>query len=495
MRQYGMLILKYCRYALALISGATVLSGYLLGSFNILLCGVMALFLSNLCYCFENIRLRSLLLFFHMTIFVFLLTRPLISMLRGDMWWYFDRECVLFALQALFLTLLFLRLGAGIGECIFKKKHKEPAVPRPKGQYQINFQTSLQVVSLAFFALTMMFYLLLELEKLQFMQGRAYEELYIAFKSRYPSFFGTFSGMMKYALCLFLATLPSKRLAFVPLAVYFLSAAPSLLTGVRNPIVLNAIFVIVYYILRDAMEGGRKWLGKIEKACLILVAPVALVFLSAYNYIRDGQQVSMSAWESVVDLFYKQGVSFDVLCIGYGALPDLPDVVPKNYTFGPFVEYFAHGSVAQRFFGALDLGTQNSVTRAVYGSSFAHSMSYVAKDDYLEGHGWGSSYLLETFADWGYLGIIIASILFGMILILMMLALRKGILLRAITLVGLTSLYFVPRAETTGWISFVLTMQFWIAVGFCYVLAGLLARSTTCEGNRLSRQCSHRKVC
>lgn len=488
-----MAILKYGRYALGMIAVGLYAAGYLIGDFNVMLCGVMALFGSNLCYSFSKMRERVLFLFFHITIFVFLLSRPFISMLRGDVWWYFEVSAVLFALNALFLTLVFLQLGAVLGERILRKKLSEVSRAAPINQYEINFRPALQVVSFVFFALTMFFYLILELEKLQFMQGREYAELYSSFKSQFPSFFGTLSSMMKYALCIFLATMPSKRLAFVPLALYFISAVPSLLTGVRNPIVLNAIFILVYYILRDALENSSRWLGKIERACLILIAPVALIFLSAYNYIRDGEKVAMSAWESVVDLFYKQGVSFDVLCIGYQALPDLPDVIPKNYTFGPFIDYFLHGSIAQKFFGAIDLGTQNSVLRAVYGSSFAHSMSYVAKEDYLQGHGWGSSYLLETYADWGYWGVIIASLLFGLVMMLMMLAVRKGIMVRTITLLGLTSLYFVPRAETTGWILFIVTVQFWLAVIFCYVVAGLFARSYSCEGNRSLQR--YRKVC
>lgn len=475
-------IIQYFRYAFLILAVGLFAGGYLLNNFNVMLCGVMALFLGNVFYCFTEIRSHILLFVFHITIFVFLLDRPFISMLRGEVWWY---PSVAFSLNVLFLSLIFLQLGAAAGNRILKKKLQAVAqVKSVNSPYQMNFRIALQVVSLAFFALTMLFYLMVELEKLQFMQGREYEELYSLFESQLPSFVHTLAAMMKYSLCIFLATLPSKRMAFVPLAFFLISAVPSLLTGVRNPIVLNALFILVYYILRDVLENGSRWLGKAEKACLILVAPVALVFLSAYNYIRAGEKTSMGVFDSVVDLFYKQGVSFDVLGIGYESLPNLPDVVPKNYTFGPFTDYFFHNTLAQRLFGAMDLGSGNSVDRAVYGSSFSHSMSYVARDDYLQGHGWGSSYLLETYADWGYLGVIIASFLFGLVMLLMMLAIRKGIMARTITLVGLTSLYFVPRAETTGWLLFLVTIQFWLTVVFCYVVAGLFARSYSCEGNR-----------
>ena len=268
-------------------------------------------------------------------------------------------------------------------------------------------------------------------------------------------------------------------------AFFLISAVPSLLTGVRNPIVLNALFILVYYILRDVLENGSRWLGKAEKACLILVAPVALVFLSAYNYIRAGEKTSMGVFDSVVDLFYKQGVSFDVLGIGCRSLPNLPDVVPKNYTFGPFTDYFFHNTLAQRLFGAMDLGSGNSVDRAVYGSSFSHSMSYVARDDYLQGHGWGSSYLLETYADWGYLGVIIASFLFGLVMLLMMLAIRKGIMARTITF-GRADEPLFCSAGGNRRVAAVFGHHSVLVDGglYAYVVAGLFARSYSCEGNR-----------
>lgn len=471
-------VIQYIRYILFILAVTLFLCGYLSGRFNVILCGVLSLFLSNVFFGFADGKNRVIFLFFHLTIFTFLLSRPTISMLRGDCWWYFDFSAVCFALNALFLTLLFLRFGVMVGDEILKKHRSSQKVSSSlkKPLYEYDFRRSMQVVSFVFFIITMGVYLLLQLEKLQFMQGREYAEIYLSFQSAYPAPVQTLGSMMKYALCIFLATLPSKRMAFLPLALYFLSAVPSLLIGMRNPIVLNAIFIFIYYFFRDVLGDEERWLGTGEKLFLIIAVPLALCFLGAYNYMRDGVASSLGVVGTLIDFFYKQGVSFDVLCIGYSAIPDLPDVIPKVYTLGSFTDYFYYGSVGQFLFHTTPLGGQNSELVAVYGHSFAHSMSYVAHPEYLSGHGWGSSYLLESFADWGYLGVVFVSFLFGLSFQLSMLALRKNILWRTIVFVSLLNLFFVPRAETMGWLLFIVTVQFWLSIIFCYFLSGLCSR-------------------
>ncbi|MEG0664371.1 MAG: O-antigen polysaccharide polymerase Wzy family protein, partial [Clostridia bacterium] len=441
--------------------------------FNIALIGVLLIWINNIIFSFEKLKERIVFCFFNVTIFVFLLSRPTISMFRNNQWWYFNNESVVFSLIGLYISILFLFLGAILAEELLKKKYKNVFKTKP---FQINenksFIKSLQIISFAAFCITAVCFFMGEVEKLIFMNGREYEEFYIEFTSKLPYVISTIGSMMKYCICIFLATLPSKKISFFVLCVYVISALPSLIIGMRNPIVLNTIFAVLYYIIRDLLENSKRWFGKIEKIVVTISVPAAMLFLSAYNYIRAGtQSKSGSIWDSIVDLFYKQGVSYDVLNIGYNSIPNLPNKVPKNYTFGTIIDYFTHNNLAQALFGAKDLGTGNSVVMAEYSNSFAHSMSYVAKDDYLQGHGWGTSYILETYADFGYLGIILFSLIFGALLIYLVYLCRKGCLSRTIVFMIFTTIFFTPRAEAVSSITFLFTMQFWVCVGACFLLA------------------------
>ena len=98
------------------------------------------------------------------------------------------------------------------------------------------------------------------------------------------------------------------------------------------------------------------------------------------------------------------------------------------------------------------------------------------KEEYLEGHGRGSSYLIETWMDFGYIGVFIFSIIIGMILIYMVYGFGKRVLLSTIILVGLQNIFFIPRAEATGWLTFLIYLQFWVCIGGCYLGAYILKR-------------------
>ncbi|WP_416239283.1 O-antigen polysaccharide polymerase Wzy, partial [[Clostridium] innocuum] len=71
----------------------------------------------------------------------------------------------------------------------------------------------------------------------------------VSFKSQYPYIIYVISTFTKFSLYFYLATLPSKKHTFVPLVLYILSAVPSLIVGERNPIVLNTIFALIYYVV------------------------------------------------------------------------------------------------------------------------------------------------------------------------------------------------------------------------------------------------------
>lgn len=477
-------LFNYLNYAFFLCSFAVFAVGYFVCSYNVILAGVFVLFLSNVIYGILKWKTHIVFLFLQFTIFTFLMVRPIIDAFRGYEWWKFGYEATTFALNSLMITLIFLRLGASLYSCLRKPKPFVNQIPDKLNK--AGFQYSLQFVSLVFFFFTFAVNMMIEAEKLIFMNGRSYEEYYIEFQSSFPSYIFTLASMMRYALCIFLATMPSKRKAFLPLAMYVISAVPSLIIGLRNPIVLNLIFAVLYYLLRDIYERNNRWFGKFERWAVVLMAPMALMFLSAYNYIRAGSSSSLGFFDAIVDLFHKQGVSFKVLCIGYNAIPDLPDVVDKNYTFGEIIDYFTHGTVAQLLFGATGLGTQNSELLAVYGNSFAHSMSYVAHPNYLQGEGWGSSYILETYADFGYLGIIVFSLILGAVMVWFVSVFKHRTFGRILVLIGLLELFFIPRSSATGWLGFIFTFQLWMCIGFCFFCAKIISEHDYKNTNQYS---------
>ncbi len=469
---------KCLRYSCMMLSGLSLFIGIMAESdYALYLCGLFLL-INNIIYCSEKIGERIVFLIFQLTFFVFLMGRPLIDMCNGEQFYKGERSDLVFALAGMALSLFSMFLGGMFADALQNRGPRPEKEKTEKTEYQIKFKENLMLVAEIVFYVTMAVYMMLQFEKLIGMHGKSYESYYTQFKSAFPFYVETFSSFMKPALCMFLATMPKKNKAFPALALFFLSEIPTLLIGMRNPIVLNALFIFLYYFIRDVLGDTKKWIGVVERTVLIIGTPGALLFLGAYNYIRAHSAVKTSSvFGILVDLIYKQGVSFWVLCIGHEAIPKLPSDTWHNYTFGGIIDYLGHGTIAQKLFGAADLGSGNSVIMATKSNSFAHAMSYVTRGkDYLNGQGWGSSYLLELCADYGYIGIIIANLILGFVLIYGIWLVRTNTLSFTIYLMSLTSIFFIPRAAVISWLEFIYTIRFWIPVVICYVGAGLCTR-------------------
>lgn len=466
---------KFIRYILFLSSFFFFPVGWIFENFNTMLLGVVLMYIQGVLYCIENIRKRIYVFVFYITIYVFLLSRPTIAWMNHEVWWKIKSvEGMKFALLSLLLTIVFLQAGA-----LFVELYESVEKKEKKRRDKKTFNRNLQIISGIIFYISILFYFVIELEKLFYMRDKAYVEYYVSFQSVLPGIIHLIASFMVYSLCVFLATLPKKKNALIPLGLYFLSAVPSLMIGIRNPIMLRALFIFLYFLMRDFIENEDKWIGRLEKIALIIMVPITLVFMSVYSSWRSGETVGkIGVGKLFVDFFYKQGVTFNVLSIGYDSIPYLPDRQFRNYTFGGFLDSILHGRVAQRFFGAEALDGGNNINNALLSNRYAHNMSYVAKGKkYLEGEGWGSSYLLETYTDYGYVGIIIFSFILGAALIWGISIWKKNTLVLTIWLLTLTQIFFMPRSGATECIEFLIAPSFWGLVVLCYVGAGLCCKS------------------
>lgn len=464
--------IKYLEVELLLFGLTVSILGYYSTRFNIAITGICLIFLANIVYSIKNLKKYFIFFFMQITIFTFLIARPFIGMLKGISWWNNAnqaKENVWFALILILLTEVALYLGANITEILLRQKLLV------KKRNESAFKYYLQVVSFGVFLVTMLFYLIEQFEPILMIGSGNYLAYYTEFQSNLPSIFHTIASFMKYSLCLFLATMPTKRKAYIALALYVLSTLPSLLIGVRNPFVLSLFFSLTYFLLRDYLKDSKKWIGKVEKILIAICTPVFIAFLTLYSYIRVGNGAKVQNPLSVIaDFFYGQGVTFDVLSIGYGYIPGARIIQPCNYTFGGFIDYIYRGTIGQKLFHTEPLTSYNSIFNAENSNSFSHVLSYLSfKGEYLKGHGRGSSYLLEVYVDFDYIGVIVFSLILGALLIYIVNIFGKNTLMDTIILVSLTTIFFIPRAEATGWLTFIVTIQFWVCMVGCYLCAFL----------------------
>lgn len=437
--------------------------------YNTALFFLMFVFGINIAICLLNLKKRIIFLFFNFTIFLFLISRILVPALKGWQWWiFYSLKANVFAVIAISLSLSFLSLGMLVMEKVLEKRHYKEEI----NSKWIDRKCLMQVLRLVL-AVCMLCFFIVEAEKLIFMYGKPYEEYYVSYQTSVPFLVYFPAGCMNYFLCAFLALLPSKKESFIWLSLYVISAVPMLIIGARNPIILRCIFAFLYYFLRDALgrSGDVKWIGKVERRLVICAIPLIIVFLGAYNYIRSNDEVKMSLPELVVDFCYKQGTTYDTVLQGYIYEDDLPKKDEKIYTLGALQEEVLYNTLGRIVFNTDDIGSGNSEKRAIEGKVFSHAISYVVmKDKYLAGEGRGSSYIIENYVDWGYLGIAIFSMFLGGVCSWIACSFGKRWFTTVIGLMMLTNLFFTPRAEATAFLCFLVSYKFWMCMGGICVL-------------------------
>ena len=438
-----------------------------------LLITLVMLLISSVLYCFNNIKYYVIHLIFYITIFLFLVSRPTIDYFKYGLINTYQEDAYRFSFIAVIVSIIGLTIG---GLLVSKKENnKKEGYETQKSRLFIH---SIRKVSLTVFLISYPFYLIRLIERLMYRINVSYYEYYAEFKSELPYFTYTLSTFVVYAMCIYLATKPSKRNSTIVLGLFVTANVINLLIGTRNPFVLSLIFSFIYYFMRNQTEKGV-WIGVKEKVVLYIGTPIMMLVMGFLNYARDGEGIgNMSLSELLIDFIYKQGTSFGVLARGYLYGSNLPIREFRNYTFSPIIEYITRGNLGILFGGTPFVSANNSIELALESDRYAHNISYIVLgQDYLAGHGIGGSYIMEIYTDYGMIGIFLLSIIMGICFIFMMkTSYKPGILLFSITLLILNNLFFMPRGSFTESFFNLVTLQYWGIVIVIFFVAGLINR-------------------
>jgi len=456
-------IIMISQYFFLFLGFLSFILGYVNENFNFQIIGVVCLGTNNLLFASRKMGDRVLFFFFTIMLFTFMYSRPFISMIRGNEWWYFKPESIQFSLNALFISTIFLYIGALVYSVSEIKLFPKKNIKKEETSEEYKKRMLLFMVAFMMFVVCWTCSSLIDVEKFLFVRQHTYEEFYVSYKTVAPLPIKALATMLPYSITFLLACKPRKKVVFPVLTIYVLGGVPTLLMGQRNTLVLRLLFALVYYIIQNYNDERDKWLGKLEKLGIAIGTPLLLLLLGAYNYFRANTAVGAKGIGSLImDFFYKQGTQFDTLTSGYENLHKLPFLELKNYTFGGFIDSFRHGFLAQKILGSPGLGNGNNPLKGMVSNSYAHNLAYVyRREGYLAGYGNGGSYLLDLNADYGILGIIVFSLLFGIILIyLVRLFVTHSYLSSVFVLCCLSDIFWTPRGSATEWLLFLIKPSF-----------------------------------
>jgi oligosaccharide repeat unit polymerase len=460
-------------------------TGLLYHDLYILFGGMLLLFVVNVVYACASLRSRLFFLIFHGGIALFLVSRPTLGVFYYHhplLWFSMSFDGAAFSLSVLFLSMLCLRLGASFVEW---RRGLKNGLRNDKvgtaGDTALDTRNdprlpTLRVASGIVFLVGFAFLMWLNLRQWEIMQGLSYEQYYLQdFSVGTTLLQRTLATMEPYALCAFLAAFPSKRLSLIALLLHLLTTVPQLLIGTRGSFVIAAVFIVLYYVLREYTDGRGTWIGRIEKGIAVVVVPLGILGLGLMNYVRANTQAyGLSIVDLLADALYKQGATYTVLSRAYQVHGQIEMLGFKGYSFGGFADYILYGPIGTNLFGITNLYTGNNIHLAVQGHSFAHANAYYAHWNYLGGEGYGSSYLLELYQDFGYAGIAVFSLAFGALLIVTQTMFQKGWFRGTLVLTSATFFFYMPRGSTDEWIEYIWTPQFWFTLVLIILCAAVL---------------------
>lgn len=298
--------------------------------------------------------------------------------------------------------------------------------------------------------LTIPFNVLITLETVWFVITHGYFEYYISFESRLPYIITLIAYSYDFLFIFFLATLPSKKEAKLPIIIYVLIGVFSLGSGQRGGFVLSILLVITYFFLRnDISKDGEKWITKKHIFILMSILPFFMGFLFAVSYVRTDRDVDTS-FNIILSFLYQQGVSVEV--IGYGYDYDKVFPVGRMYLLGDIVDYFRHNFIAKLLFDAKSVEPQ-SVDHALNDYAYDAALTYFVKShDYLNGVGLGSSYIAEAWHDLGYFGVGMVSYIYGVVLAKVPKWCKTSIWKASAALLMYVNIIYAPRSRADKFI-------------------------------------------
>lgn len=470
-----------------------VIVGVILKDLNILLISIVIIFFHNILYTCEKFYNRIVFFVFNVSIFVFLVARMVVSKLFefnhqtvGYFGTNFQSEDVIYKILILLnLTLIFLFLGFKMQEKsvdnIFDKK------PRNRDYRMIyNLRKVSSIVFLISFTLRIVYLI----EAIKVSQSSGYFSYFSNFHSSLPFPIVMISEMMPVAFFFYLATFPNKKRALFLVVLYLFEGVVSMFTGSRSDFMLNILIIFVYFAFRNVRANYTNddpWLGKKEWLIAIVSLPIIVVILNTVETIRNEYANSTNSVRSaILSFFYDQGVSVNVIGYTETLKNSIPD---KLYTFGPIIEFFKFNIFGKLSGQYTELHGQ-TIERAMEGYQYSHTISYLVMPEvYLKGVGYGSSYVAELYHDCSYIGLILGSVLIGILIgLFTKLAASSQVLYVLLALIMIRKLFFIPRASTIAFVietfSPINIFTILFILGFTYILKKY-SRKTEVNINKL----------
>ena len=424
-------------------------------------------------YSVVNIKQSPLLFCFLISFFVFLLGRQFCyHYLHMDQVYEFLDETNNETYTYLITSMLGLTIGYYLSTRIIKESPNNKMLISSFVRGHIN---SYQLACKTMFYACYCARLIATIMQIRYVQSVGYLASYTEEMGgvKIPILISYFSRFMPVVICLYLGTKPPKKKTILPLLLYEGYAMLTLMTGQRYPFIGVSMFILIYFILRSKDEKG--WIKKYYYFFILIGVPALLFFLTAYDSIRLGSDFSFEGYnETIKDFLVSQGGSVNVIRRTILYENQLKDM--KLVSFPTIYSVVFENQIGRRLFNIISY-SGNSVEHAMNSNSLAHRLSYITYgNEYLSGKGTGTSYIAELLHDFGVVGVLIGSFLYGFLISKIDRIEFDKEFVDGIKLAMVYYLLFAPRGDFDSFIGSVFNMCTIIGFIIIVLLTSFLSR-------------------
>lgn len=271
--------------------------------------------------------------------------------------------------------------------------------------------------------------------------------------------------MMSPCFCIFSSTLPEKREFYRVGRWYLLYSFLTVFEGARGTFLINFLVFGAILAYLQYRRPNEKWFEKKRYVRWAIIGiPVVMIASVAIKVGRSGEDYRrIDATEAMTDFLYQQGVSGLNIKRAYEVQSNIPKPVSDFYTLE-----FLYSGLPARILGNKVYSGYNE-DHALKGNSMTHALAYTTMGTaYLAGQGTGSSYIIETYYDFDYLGVVLGSALYAFLLSLLIRSTKRNLFLRSLSIMIIGNILWAPRAAFTGFLQnlFAPTIMFVTALIF-----------------------------
>lgn len=281
----------------------------------------------------------------------------------------------------------------------------------------------------------------------------------------------------------FLGTMPTLRQMRGPLAVYVIYMAASIFTGRRNMLVTEALMLAVYFFFRDAIRPKvRRRLNWKWAIPILLVGILGCYALQQMAYMRSGYvNWNRSIFSVLMSFMDSQGASFRVVMQtikNQGAVWAVEN--PLAFLLYPFELFIRNNTVFSTLFGLTPIVEVQTTDFVRDTHNYAHWLTYqVDPMRYIRGGGFGTSFVAESYAACGVLGVIVVAAVLAVLFRWLSSLLTRNWLGIAVGLYMFRMLIYTPRNFAFSWITDTFSITNIVYVAALYMVSLLVMQIGT----------------